>query len=104
MSASTSEAGSHLPLGASDLPESRLVSTLAPGVTLTKIKRGVENPALFWTAEVAIPSDSPDPDAPASALSSQADVRKVADELAAAGVNSSVEQVRSPQLAETFSA
>ncbi|NUP73947.1 MAG: sporulation domain-containing protein, partial [Sinomonas sp.] len=90
----------HLNLGAPDLPETRTVSTLAPGVTLTKISRGGADAALFWTAEVAIPSDSPDPDAPASALSSQSTAQGVADKLKAAGIEARVEQVASPQLAD----
>lgn len=90
----------HLNLGPADLPETRTVSTLAPGVTLTRIKRGGEDSSLYWTAEVAIPSDSPDPDAPSSALSSQADAQKVADKLEAAGIAARVEQVSSPQLAD----
>ncbi|MDN4642644.1 phosphodiester glycosidase family protein [Arthrobacter sp. PsM3] len=90
----------HLNLGATDLPENRTVTTLAPGVTLTKISRGGADSALFWTAEVAIPSDSPDPDAPASALSSQAKAQATADKLKAAGVDARVEHVQSPQLAD----
>lgn len=90
----------HLNLGATDLPEKRTVSILAPGVTLTKINRGGADASLFWTAEVAIPSDSPDPDAPASALSSQATAQATADKLRAAGVEARVEHVQSPQLAD----
>ena len=92
--------GAHLNLGPADLPENRTVTTLAPGVTLTKISRGGTDPSLFWTAEVAIPSDSPDPDAPASALSSQAAAQRIADKLKAAGVDARVEHVQSPQLAD----
>ena len=92
--------GAHLNLGAADLSEQRTVSTLAPGVTLTKINRGGADAALFWTAEVAIPSDSPDPDAPASALSDQAAAQRTAGKLQAAGVDARVEQVQSPQLAD----
>lgn len=90
----------HLNLGAADLPENRTVTTLAPGVTLTKISRGGADSSLFWTAEVAIPSDSPDPDAPKSALSSQATAQRTADKLKAAGVDARVEHVQSPQLAD----
>jgi exopolysaccharide biosynthesis protein len=96
--AATSSA--HLNLGAPDLPETRTEKTLAPGVTLTTIHRGGADSSLFWTAEVAIPSDSPDPDAPSSALSSQADAQKVAAKLQAAGIDARVEQVTSPQLAD----
>ncbi|WP_415855958.1 phosphodiester glycosidase family protein [Sinomonas sp. G460-2] len=90
----------HLNLGAADLPESRTEKTLAPGVTLTTIHRGGTDSSLFWTAEVAIPSDSPDPDAPSSALSSQASAQNVAAKLKAAGLDTRVEQVVSPQLAD----
>jgi exopolysaccharide biosynthesis protein len=93
-------ASAHLNLGAPDLPETRTEQVLAPGVTLTAIHRGAQDSSLFWTAEVAIPSDSPDPDAPSSALSSQVDAQKVAAKLKAAGVDSRVEQVISPQLAD----
>lgn len=94
------DTGAHLDLGAADLPEKRTVSTLAPGVTLTKISHGGPDASLFWTAEVAIPSDSPDPDAPASALSSQASAQHTVDKLKAAGVGARVEHVQSPQLAD----
>lgn len=90
----------HLDLGAQDLPETRNVATLAPGLTRTTISRGAPNQDFFWTAEVAVPSTSPDPDAPASALSIQAQAQMVADKLAAAGVTARVEHVQSPQLAD----
>lgn len=90
----------HLDLGAPDLSETRTQKTLAPGVTLTTIHRGAPDSSLFWTAEVAMPSDSPDPDAPASALSSQTTAQAVAAKLRAAGVDARVEQVTSPQLAD----
>lgn len=90
----------HLDLGAPDQPETRTVTTLAPGLTRTAITRGTPNADFFWTAEVAIPSTSPDPDAPASALSTQAQAQTVADKLKAAGVTARVEHVQSPQLAD----
>ncbi|MGX5717174.1 phosphodiester glycosidase family protein [Arthrobacter sp. MAHUQ-56] len=90
----------HLDLGAQDLPETRNVTILAPGLTRTTITRGTPNQDFFWTAEVAVPSTSPDPDAPASALSTQAQARKVADKLNAAGITARVEHVQSPQLAD----
>lgn len=80
----------HLDLGAQDLPETRNVTTLAPGLTRTTITRGTPSQDFFWTAEVAVPSTSPDPDAPASALSTQAQAQKVADKLNAAGVTARV--------------
>ncbi|GAA2198645.1 phosphodiester glycosidase family protein [Sinomonas flava] len=91
---------SHLDLGAPDLPETRTDAQLAPGVTRTSITRGAPSASLFWTAEVAIPSDSPDPDAPAAALSSQAAAERTAERLRAAGVEARVESVDSPQLAD----
>lgn len=91
---------SHLDLGAQNLPESRNVTTLAPGLTRTTITRGAPNQDFSWTAEVAVPSISPDPDAPASALSTQAQAQRVADKVNAAGVPARVEHVQSPQLAD----
>ena len=90
----------HLDLGAADQPETRTVTTLTPGLTRTSITRGTPNQDFFWTAEVAVPSTSPDPDAPASALSTQVQAQKVADKLNAAGVTARVEHVQSPQLAD----
>ena len=90
----------HLDLGAPGLPETRNVTTLAPGLTRTSITRGTPNQDFFWTAEVAVPSTSPDPDAPAAALSTQAQAQMVADKLNAAGVTARVEHVQSPQLAD----
>ncbi|WLQ04781.1 phosphodiester glycosidase family protein [Arthrobacter oryzae] len=89
---------SHLDLGAQDLPEMRNVTTLAPGLTRTTITRGAPNQDFFWTVEVAIPSTSPD--APTSALSTQAQAQMVADKLSAAGVPTKVEHVQSPELAD----
>lgn len=90
----------HLDLGAADQPETRTVTTLAPGLTRTIITRGTPNPDFFWTAEVAVPSTSPDPDAPASALATQARAQLVADRLKSAGIAARVEHVQSPQLAD----
>jgi exopolysaccharide biosynthesis protein len=96
----TPDPSAELDLGASGLPESRTVTTLAPGLTRTSITRGTPNQDFFWTAEVAVPSTSPDPDAPASALSTQAQAQNVADKLNASGVAARVEHVQSPQLAD----
>ncbi|WP_248762212.1 phosphodiester glycosidase family protein [Pseudarthrobacter sp. SSS035] len=87
-----------LDLGAADLPESRSVTTLAPGVTRTSISRGAANPALSWTAEVTIPSS--DPAVSASALSDEPTARSVAAQLTAAGVAARMERVMSPELAD----
>ncbi|MFJ6026600.1 phosphodiester glycosidase family protein [Pseudarthrobacter sp. NPDC092424] len=90
---------SQLNLGAHDLPETRNVTTLAPGLTRTTITRGTPNQDFFWTAEVAIPATTPD--ATASALSTEAQAQAVADKLSAAGVPARVEPVQSPQLADS---
>lgn len=87
-----------LQLGAPDLPEVRTVTELAPGLTRTSITRGTADPSLVWTAEVAIPSASPDPDAPASALSDETRARAVAAKLQSGGIQARVEHVQSPQL------
>lgn len=89
-----------LHLGAPAQPESRIVHTLAPGLTRTSITRGAPNQDFFWTAEIAVPSTFPDPDAPASALSTQAQAQKVAAQLEASGIPARVEHVQSPQLAD----
>src|SRR5689334_1768977 len=90
----------HLDLGGKDLPQTRNLTILAPGLTRTTITRGTPNQDFFWTAEVAVPSTSPDPDAPASALSTQSQAQMVAAKLNAAGVPARVEHVQSPQLAD----
>lgn len=76
------------------------MTTLAPGLTRTTITRGAPDASLSWTAEVAIPSTSPDPDAPASALSDEATATAVATKLRNAGLTARVELVRSPRLAD----
>ncbi|MCZ2404957.1 hypothetical protein IV498_17765 [Paenarthrobacter sp. Z7-10] len=67
-----------LNLGAPDLVETRTSTALTAGVTLTKISRGSTDSSLFWTAEISIPADSPDPDAPSTALSTPADAQIMA--------------------------
>ncbi|ADB35632.1 Sporulation domain protein [Kribbella flavida DSM 17836] len=89
-----------LPLGPAHLPEKRETTTLQPGVTLTKITRGQTGPGSVWTVEVAIPSSSPDPDAPATALSDQAGAEAAAAKLRAAGLEPRVEDVLTPRLAD----
>ncbi|MER7715576.1 phosphodiester glycosidase family protein [Streptomyces flaveolus] len=91
-----------LPLGPADLTETRTTTTLQPGVTLTRIVRGDDDPSLRWTVEVSIPggATSPDPDAPPTALKD----RVSADELAAAltrdGFPARVEQVTTARTAD----
>lgn len=94
--------GSGLPLGPDDLPETRSIQTLQPGVTLTTIVRGAPDPAGTWTVEVAIPggSGSPDPDTPPTALSDRPHADALADALTAAGFASRVEEVTTPRLAD----
>lgn len=87
-----------LDLGQSGQPESRTVTTLAPGLTRTSITRGTPNQDFFWTAEVALPS--PDAGGPAAPLSTEAQAQAVAGKLEAAGVPARVEHVQSPQLAD----
>ncbi|GAA1549724.1 phosphodiester glycosidase family protein [Kribbella hippodromi] len=90
----------HLPLGPANLTETRDTRTLQPGVTLTTIVRGQTDPSAGWTVEVAIPSSSPDPDAPAAALSDQPGANKAAAKLRAAGLDPRIEDVPTPQLAD----
>ena len=94
--------GRPLPLGPAGLEESRTTRTLQPGVTLTRIVRGHTDPNAVWTVEVAIPSGpgSPDPDAPPAAISDEADARATASALQAAGLDSRVEKVSTPPLAD----
>lgn len=91
-----------LDLGPPHLPESRETTTLQPGVTLTRITRGVADPSLFWTEEVLIPAGetSPDPDAPPAALSDRASAREQAAELEAEGFDARVERVWQPRTAD----
>ncbi|WP_112248458.1 phosphodiester glycosidase family protein [Kribbella monticola] len=89
-----------LPLGPAGLPETRDSRVLQPGVTLTTIVRGQADPKSVWTVEVAIPSSSPDPDAPATAISDQATAEAAAARLRAAGLEPRVEDVPTPRLAD----
>ena len=93
-------AQAHLPLGPGNLPETRETRSLQPGVTLTTIVRGQAGPGSAWTVEVAIPSSSPDPDAPATALSDRPTADAAAARLRAAGLEPRVEDVPTPQLAD----
>ncbi|MFI8950104.1 phosphodiester glycosidase family protein [Streptomyces sp. NPDC053750] len=94
-----------LPLGPTDLPETRTTTTLQPGVTLTRIVRGTSgsaNPALHWTVEVSIPGGdtSPDPDAPPTALKDRASADELAAELRQDGFDARVELVTTPRTAD----
>jgi hypothetical protein len=92
----------HLDLGPSDLPEARRTTTIQPGVTLTRITRGTDDPSLFWTNEMAIPatSSSPDPDAPPRSISDEASAQAEADRLQTKGFPARVEEVDQPQTAD----
>ncbi|TWD80073.1 sporulation related protein [Kribbella amoyensis] len=97
----TASATVALPLGPAGLQETRTTRALQPGVTLTTIVRGQTDPAVSrWTVEVAIPSSSPDPDAPATALSDQPTADATAAKLRAAGLDARVESVPTPQLTD----
>jgi hypothetical protein len=95
-------AAAGLPLGPSDLIEQRTTSTLQRGVTLTSIVRGAVDPAAVWTVEVSIPSGpgSPDPDAPAAALSDRASADALAAKLRDAGFEPRVEEVTTSATAD----
>ena len=92
----------HLDLGPADLPETRTTETLQPGVTLTRITRGVQDSSLRWALEALIPSTStsPDPDAPPRALSDEASAHAQADRLTAKGFPARVERVDQPRTAD----
>lgn len=97
-----SSAAAALPLGPSDLPETRTTRTLQPGVTLTRIVRGNTDAALHWTVEMSIPSGdgSPDPDAPPTALKDKASADELAAHLKQAGFTARVEEVTTPKTAD----
>ncbi len=97
-----SPAARPLDLGPAGLAETRSSTALAPGVTLTTITRGGQDPGLVWTLEVLItPSPgSPDPDAPAAVLADEQTAHLTADRLGAKGFAARVEQVRQPATAD----
>jgi hypothetical protein len=94
-----SPGGGPLNLGPANLSETRVTSTLARGVTLTKITRGASDPALVWTLEILIaPSaGSPDPDAPPSVISDLGSANATADRLRSKGFSPRVEAVAQPR-------
>jgi len=91
-----------LPLGPSDLTETRTERALQPGVTLTTIVRGVVDPSDVWTVEVSIPAGptSPDPDAAPAALSDRGSADALAARLRTAGYSPRVEEVVTPPTAD----
>ncbi|MER7194129.1 phosphodiester glycosidase family protein [Streptomyces flaveolus] len=94
--------GHALPLGPADLTETRTTTTLQPGVTLTRIVRGDDDPSLHWTVEVSIPGGetSPDPDAPPTALKDRASADELAAALTRNGFPARVEQVTTARTAD----
>ncbi len=94
-----SPGGGPLNLGPANLSETRVTSTLARGVTLTKITRGASDPALVWTLEILIAptAGSPDPDAPPSVISDLASANATADRLRSKGFSPRVEAVAQPR-------
>ncbi|RVU18935.1 sporulation domain-containing protein [Streptomyces antnestii] len=101
-SAPSSGPAGTLPLGPAGLPETRTTQQLQPGVTLTRIVRGADAPALGWTVEVSIPAGagSPDPDAPPSALNDRASADKLVADLRAATFDARAEQVTTARTAD----
>ncbi|MET8472013.1 phosphodiester glycosidase family protein [Streptomyces sp. NPDC006422] len=91
-----------LPLGAADLTETRTTRTLQPGVTLTRIVRGADAPAMAWTVEVSIPggAGSPDPDAPPTALKDESSAAELASGLRAKGFAARSEKVTTARTAD----
>ncbi|MGW6399454.1 phosphodiester glycosidase family protein [Streptomyces sp. NPDC055134] len=91
-----------LPLGPADLPETRTTQQLQPGVTLTRIVRGADAPALGWTVEVSIPggAGSPDPDAPPAALNDRASADELVAGLREDGFEARAEEVTTPATAD----
>lgn len=91
-----------LPLGPGDLPETRSVETLRPGVTLTTIVRGEPDPGHGWTVEIAVPrgADDPDPDAPPTAIADRDGAERLAEDLRARAFTPRVEQVDTPRVAD----
>ena len=91
-----------LPLGPAGLAEQWTTATLQRGVTLTTIERGAVDPTAVWTVEVNVPagSTSPDPDAPATALSDRTSADALAARLRTAGFDPRVEEVGTPATAD----
>ncbi|NJP49800.1 sporulation domain-containing protein [Streptomyces sp. SBST2-5] len=91
-----------LPLGPPGLTETRTTHTLQPGVTLTRIVRGAQDPALHWTVEATIPGGdtSPDPDAPPSTLKDRASAEELVADLRRDGFQARTEPVTTPRTAD----
>src|SRR5690606_38782709 len=89
-------------LGPPGLTETRTTHTLQPGVTLTRIVRGAQDPALHWTVEATIPGGdtSPDPDAPPSTLKDRASAEELVADLRRDGFQARTEPVTTPRTAD----
>lgn len=87
-----------LPLGPAGLAETRTVSTLRPGLTLTQIHRGSADASLRWVVEISMPSDatSPDPDAPPRSVQDRPAAEAVRAALSAKGIESTISPVVQP--------
>ncbi len=74
-----------LPLGPSNLPETRTVEQLAPGLALTTIVRGKVDPKEFWSIAINLPvgevKPDPDPDADQGSLGTLAKAKSVVAQL-----------------------
>ena len=94
--------GAGLPLGPANLPETRTTTTLAPGVTWTRIERGAVSPDVPWVVELSIPSSdsSPDPDAPPRSVQDRAAADALVAQLAEAGVPAQAQPVEQPAVAD----
>lgn len=96
--APTAQTPPPLDLGPSGLTETRTVSTIEPGVTLTHIVRGMADPSVRWVVEASIPSSgtSPDPDAPPQSIQDEASAQAYATKLTAAGFPATAQRVMQP--------
>lgn len=98
------QAGS-LPLGSAGSPETRTTQNVAPGVTLTTIKRGELSSQDFYTVNIGIPTSSdippsPDPDAVTAAIGTREAADGVVAQLKTAGWTGRVEAVWMPKFAD----
>ena len=92
--------GRGLPLGPRDLPETRTVETLQPGVTLTTILRGEPDPTNGWTVEIGVPAGGNDPDAPPTAIADRQHADELMKVLRDNGFDPRVEEVTTPRVAD----
>lgn len=100
--AGTAWAQTGLDLGPTDLPESRAVQPIEPGVTLTRITRGAPDPTAAWVVEMNIPggASSPDPDAPPRSIQDAASAESFASRLTDAGFPAQAQPVQQARTAD----